>query len=51
MQQAKDMISQGWGWLNENQDNIANWVGIIKNVLNKGGNSGGAPTSPIPPIN
>jgi hypothetical protein len=51
MQQAKDMISQGWGWLNENQDNIANWVGIIKSVLNKGGNTGGAPTSPIPPIN
>jgi hypothetical protein len=51
MQQAKEMISQGWGWLNENQDNIANWVGIIKSVLNKGGNSGGAPTSPIPPIN
>ena len=46
---AKDIISQSWNWINENQDNISNWIGIIKSLFSK--NQGGTPNAPIPPIN
>ena len=49
MQQAKDIISQSWTWINDNQDNISNWIGIIKSLFSK--NQDGTPNTPIPPIN
>lgn len=49
MQQAKDIIAQSWNWINDNQDNISNWIGIIKSLFSK--NQGGTPNTPIPPIN
>ena len=49
MQQAKDIISQSWTWINDNQDNINTWIGIIKSLFSK--NQGGTPNTPIPPIN
>ena len=50
MEQAKDMFSQGFAWLNENQENIFNWVGMIRSLFSKGG-GGTPPANPIPPIN
>ena len=54
MQQIKDGAVQTFQWLNQNQDTIMNWVGIIKQIFNKGG-GGAAPmptaSAPIPPIN
>lgn len=49
LQQTKEAMLQGWHWINENQENIGNWIGIIKSMFNKGG--GGTPNVPIPPIN
>ena len=54
MQQIKDGAVQTFAWLNDNQETIMNWVGMIKQMFNKGG-GGATPTptasAPIPPIN
>ena len=54
MQQIKDGAVQTVQWLNQNQETIMNWVGIIKQMFNKGG-GGAAPmptaNAPIPSIN
>ena len=53
MQQIKDGAVQTFAWLNDNQETIMNWVGMIKQMLNKGGGATPTPTAsaPIPPIN
>ena len=52
MQQLKDGAVQTFSWINENQDTIINWVGLIKDLFGKGGGTPSAPASQaIPPIN
>lgn len=53
MQQIKDGAVQTFAWLNDNQETIMNWVGMIKQMFNKGGGATPIPTAsaPIPPIN
>ena len=54
MQQIKDGAVQTFGWINQNQDTIMNWIGIIKDLFGKGGKSmPNMPntSSPLPPIN
>ena len=53
MQQIKDGAVQTFAWLNDNQETIMNWVGMIKQMFNKGGGATPTPTAsaPIPPIN
>lgn len=53
MQQIKDGAVQTFAWLNDNQETIMNWVGMIKQMFNKGGGATLTPTAsaPIPPIN
>lgn len=53
MQQARTMISDGFTWVNENQETILNWVSFFKDMFGKGGNGGGVPptTNAIPSIN
>ena len=53
MQQIKDGAVQTFAWLNDNQETIMNWVGMIKQMFNKGGGAAPMPTAsaPIPPIN
>jgi hypothetical protein len=54
LQQVKTGAVETIQWLNENQNQIMNWVGIIKQIF--GGNGGMPPIPPapgnvIPPIN
>lgn len=54
LQQVKTGAVETFQWLNENQDQILNWVGVIKQIF--GGNGGVPPVVPgagevIPPIN
>ena len=52
MQQIKDGAVKTFSWINENQDQVMNWVGMIKQMFGKGG--GGVPptsSTPIPSIN
>ena len=53
MQQIKDGAVQTFAWLNDNQETIMNWVGMIKQMFNKGGGATPTPTAsaPIPPTN
>lgn len=55
MQQVKDGAIQTFSWLNNNQDQVMNWIGIIKQMFGNGGNGGVPPTQtpiqPIPSIN
>lgn len=53
MQQFKDGAVQTIGWINQNQDTIMNWIGIVRDMLGKGnkGGSVSAPTTPIQSIN
>lgn len=53
MQQIKDGAVQTFGWINQNQDTIMNWIGIIKDMFGKGGNGNAVPpaAAPIPSIN
>ena len=56
MQQIKDGAVQTFGWLNQNQDTIMNWVGIIKDMFNRGGTAtpnmpNAQAPAPIPSIN
>lgn len=50
-EQIKDGAVNTFSWLNENQEQVMNWVGIVKDMFSKSG--GGLPptTSPLPPIN
>ena len=53
MQQDKETIGQGIGWLKENQNEIIQGIEWIRSMFGRGGGmppSGAAP-SPIPPIN
>lgn len=53
MQQIKDGAVQTFGWINQNQDTIMNWIGIVRDMLGKGNKQVVPPTpsSPIPSIN
>ena len=52
MQQLKDGAVQTFGWINQNQDTIMNWIGIIKDMFGKGGNNmPPSQAAPIPSIN
>ena len=53
MQQLKDGAIQTFGWINQNQDTIMNWIGIVRDMLGKGNKQAMPPTpsSPIPSIN
>ena len=53
MQQIKDGAVQTFGWINQNQDTIMNWIGIVRDMLGKGNKQAMPPTpsSPIPSIN
>lgn len=53
MQQIKDGAVQTFGWINQNQDTIMNWIGVIKDMFGKGGKVNAAPptAAPIPSIN
>lgn len=50
LQQVKDGAMGTMAWLNENKNDILDWVGIIRGMFSKGGGTpqGGAP---LPPIN
>ena len=52
-EQAKDMIGNGFSWVNENQETIMNWVGFFRSLFTKGGASdaAGSAANVIPPIN
>lgn len=53
MQQLKDGAVQTFGWINQNQDTIMNWIGIVRDMFSKGNKQVVPPTpsSPIPSIN
>ena len=53
MQQVRESAVQTFKWVNENQDTIMNWIGVIRNLFGKGGkgSSVSAPTTPMPSIN
>ena len=53
MQQIKDGAVQTFGWINQNQDTIMNWIGIVRDMLGKGNKQAVPPTpsAPIPSIN
>ena len=52
MQQAKTMISEGFGWVKENQETIVNWVSFFKDMFGKDGGGNVPPTAgAIPSIN
>lgn len=52
LQQVKDGAMGTMAWLNENKNDILDWVGIIRGMFGKGG-GGGSPQggAPLPPIN
>lgn len=53
MQQVKDSAINTFKWLNDNQEQVMNWVGIIKQMFGKGGGipPTGASGQALPPIN
>lgn len=51
MQQIKDGAVNTFTWLNENQEQVMNWVAIIKGMFNKGGGNIPPASTPLPPIN
>ena len=52
LQQVKQTAAETFGWINENQDTIMNWVGMIHGMFSKGVPPAGAPPQgPLPPIN
>ena len=53
MQQIKDGAVKTFSWINENQDQVMNWVGMIKQMFGKGGGGNVPPatSTPIPSIN
>ena len=54
MQQFKEGAIQTFGWINQNQDTIMNWIGIIRDLFGNGSKSmPNIPntSTPIPSIN
>ena len=52
LQQVKQTAADTFGWINENQDTIMNWVGMIRGMFSKGAPPAGTPPqAPLPPIN
>lgn len=53
MQQLKEGAIQTFGWINQNQDTIMNWIDAIRGLFNKGGNNmpPAATANPVPSIN
>ena len=51
LQQVKDGAVNTMAWLNENKNDILDWVGIIRGMFSKGSNAGAVPSNPLPPIN
>ena len=52
MQQVKQTAAETFGWINENQETIMTWVGMIRGMFSKGVQPAGAPPQgPLPPIN
>ena len=52
LQQVKQTAAETFGWINENQDTIMNWVGMIRGMFSKGvPPTGVPPQGPLPPIN
>ena len=52
LQQVKQTAAETFGWINENQDTIMNWVGMIRGMFSKSVPPAGAsPQGPLPPIN
>lgn len=48
MQQVKESAVQTVTWINENKDNILDWIGLIRGMFSK---TPAPPSAPIPPIN
>lgn len=51
MQQLKDGAVQTFSWINQNQEQVMNWIGIVKDLFGKGGGNTPTPSTPIPSIN
>lgn len=57
MQQIKDGAMQTFSWLNQNQDTVMNWFGMIKGIFNSPGSNAvhntvpSVPIQPLPTIN
>ena len=52
LQQVKQTAAETFGWINENQDTIMNWVEMIRGMFSKSVPPAGAPPQgPLPPIN
>lgn len=52
LQQVKETAVQTVSWVNENKENIMDWVGIIKGIFSKNPTVvPSAPSTPLPPIN
>lgn len=51
MQQIKDGAVQTFKWVNENQETIMNWVGIVRDIFSKNKTNNIIPNNPLPPIN
>ena len=51
MAQIKDGATSIFGWVNENQDNIAGWINIIRGMFSKNAPTAQVTTTPIPDIN
>lgn len=52
LQQVKQTAAETFGWLNENQETIMNWAGMIRSFFSKGATTVDVPPSaPLPPIN
>lgn len=52
-EQIKQGAAQTFKWINENQDTLMNWAGMLRDIFGKKGTSNIVPPSsnPIPPIN
>lgn len=50
LQQVKEGAMGTMSWLNENKDDIMDWIGIIRGLFSKGGGDV-PPSAPIPSIN
>lgn len=51
LQQVKDGAMGTMAWLNENKNDILDWVGIIRGMFGKSGGEVPQGGAPLPPIN
>ena len=51
MQQIKDGAMQTFSWINDNQEQVMNWVGIVRDLFGKSNATPAPSTPPIPSIN